>query len=318
MSYTDEQIAEVVGLKDKGTKHRDISEQVFGTRSSASSVHNILKRYHPEYVEGKEPEGLLKIVSFDIETSPMKSYHWGLFKQFIALNQIVDNWYPLCFSYKELGKPVQRHSLRGFPNYVSGNDNERLLVEACWEVLDDADIIVAHNGRRFDVKKMNAKFLEFGLPRPSPYKVVDTLEIAKSNFALTSNKLDYIMSLLLNDNKMETGGFGLWIGCMNGNHEDWDKMESYCDKDTTGLEEVYMIMRHWDKRHPNIAMNIDDGKEHCTVCGSSELTVLDKNADTGISSFEALRCDGCGHINRRRKNTRSKDQMKNTLMNYAG
>jgi len=324
-------------LKDKGFKHRDISKLVFGKESSASSVHSILNKYHANYTGllpntdfvdvgdlTSQSEPLIhksvrnvRIVSFDIESAPLLSYHWGLFKQNISLKQIKNDWYPLCFSFKELGSPVQNYSLRDFDGYESDNDCEEFLVEECWKVLDDADVIIAHNGRRFDKKKMNAKFLEFGLPEPSPYNLVDTLEIAKNNFAMTSNKLDYIMGLLVDDNKLDTGGFQLWIDCMNGDDEAWDTMIEYCDKDTTGLEEVYLKLRAWDKRAPNITMNIDDGKEHCVVCGGTHLELLDKTHNTSVSSFETLRCTDCGHINRRRKNQRNKSQMVNTLMNVA-
>ena len=264
-----------------------------------------------------EVNNRVKIASFDIETAPMLSYHWGLFKQFININQIKEDWYPLMFSYKFLGEDVQNISLRDFEGYVSGSDCEEYLVEECWKFFDDVDILIAHNGRRFDRKKMNAKFLEYGLPEPSSYKMVDTLEIAKNNFALTSNKLDYLMRKLLNDHKLDTGGFELWIGCMEGEDDAWDVMEEYCNKDTTGLEEVYLKLRAWDKRAPNVAMKIDDGKEHCVVCGSTHLELLDKTHNTGISSFETLRCIGCGHVNRRRKNIKSKQAMNNTLMNVA-
>ena len=288
----------------------DIYEETYPRGAATSPVNNL-----QDAISSAERLNDINIVSFDIETAPMLSYHWGLFKQFISLDQIKEDWYPLMFSYKELGEPVQNVSLRDFEGYVSGNDCEEWLVEECWRLFDDADILIAHNGRRFDKKKMNAKFLEFGLPEPSPYKLVDTLEIAKNNFALTSNKLDYLMRRLLNDHKLDTGGFDLWIGCMEGNDDAWDVMEEYCNKDTTGLEEVYLKLRAWDKRAPNVSMHIDDGKEHCVVCGGTHLVQLDKTHNTGVSSFTTLRCTDCGHVNRRRKNTRSKQAMQNTLMN---
>jgi hypothetical protein len=323
--FTQEEIETIVALKNDGMRHRDISQAVFGKSTAASTVHYVLSRYHPSYT-GLMPDDVLgvnknlarsdiNIYSFDIETAPIKSYHWGLWQQNIGLNQIVEDWFVLMFSYKKLGEAVKNVSLRDFEGYKSGRDCEEQVVEACWEILDDADIIIGFNGRRFDCKKMNAKFLEYGLPTPSPYKIVDPMEIAKSNFALTSNKLDYIMGLVLNDHKLDTGGFGLWVGCIEGNKESWDTMREYCDKDVTGLEEVYLKLRAWDKRAPNMSLHVDDGKEHCVVCGSTSLTKEEKKAHTSVSSFEVLRCGDCGHLNRRRKNTRTKEQSVNTLMN---
>ena len=289
--------SEYYGMGEERLERGNREYDVYATGKVQSVVNNISgARKLQKKING------VKIASFDIETAPMLSYHWGLFKQFISIEQIKEDWYPLMFSYKFLGEPVQNISLRDFDGYESGNDCEEWLVEACWKFFDDVDILIAHNGRRFDRKKMNAKFLEYGLPEPSSYKMVDTLEIAKNNFALTSNKLDYLMRKLLNDHKLDTGGFELWIGCMEGDEDAWDLMEEYCNKDTTGLEDVYLKLRAWDKRAPNVSMHIDDGEEHCVVCGSINLEKLDKTHNTGISSFETLRCTDCGHINRRRKN----------------
>ena len=74
-------------------------------------------------------------------------------------------------------------------------DDERIVLEA-WSLFDQADIIVAHNGKRFDVNKCNGYFLKYGLPKPSPFKVIDTLEIAKKNFNLPFKSLEYLAKFL--------------------------------------------------------------------------------------------------------------------------
>ena len=83
------------------------------------------------------------------------------------------------------------------------------------EILDEADIIIAHNGDRFDLRKIKARFLSNGIMPPMPYKTIDTLKVARKEFALTSNKQDYITKLLGVQEKLDTD-FQLWVDCMDG------------------------------------------------------------------------------------------------------
>ena len=190
----------------------------------------------------------------------------------------------------------------------------QLVVEELWNVLNECDIVIAHNAIKFDVKKTNAKFLEYGLGIPSPYKVVDTLQIVKENFAATSNKLDYYTKLLSGDGKMEHEGFGLWRGCMEGSKDHWGRMIAYNIQDITELENVYLGVRGWSKKHPNVSNYYEDSDERCNVCGSRDLSP-NGEAHAGISVFEAVTCNECGHNQRKRVNLKSKEKMKNTMVN---
>src|SRR5690606_35926044 len=118
----------------------------------------------------------IKMLFIDIETSKILAYVWGLFKQNIGIKNVVEDWYILCYSAKWLGDDkIINDSLHHHPLPESGRYkfNEHFLVESAWQLLDEAKYVVAYNGRAFDKKKLNAKFLEYGYPEPSPYKVID-------------------------------------------------------------------------------------------------------------------------------------------------
>jgi hypothetical protein len=136
-----------------------------------------------------------RIITLDIETSPILAYVWGLFKQFVNLNQIHTDWSILSFSYKVLGeKKVHHHNTGG--RGASKVRDDRALLKLLWNVLDEADIVVAQNGVKFDMKKINARFLESGMPPPTPFKVVDTMLAARSIAGFTSNKLAWLSEVL--------------------------------------------------------------------------------------------------------------------------
>ena len=72
----------------------------------------------------------------------------------------------------------------------SKRKDDKRITKSLWALyLDEADIVVAHNA--LILKKSNARFLYHDLGLPSPYRSVDTLKIARRNFRITSNKLDY-------------------------------------------------------------------------------------------------------------------------------
>ena len=116
----------------------------------------------------------LKVLLLDIETAPNIGYVWGKYEQDVI--KYIQEWYVLCFTGKWLdsGKTVTL-GLPGFPDYEKNRTDDKALIEELWKMLDEADVVVAHNGDKFDIKKINTRFLVHGLTPPAPYKPVDTL-----------------------------------------------------------------------------------------------------------------------------------------------
>jgi uncharacterized protein YprB with RNaseH-like and TPR domain/Zn ribbon nucleic-acid-binding protein len=238
-----------------------------------------------------------KVLIFDIETTPILAYTWGLWQQNIPIGAIVDDWKVLCWSAKWLG----HHKMY---NANTLYDSEEEVVEKLWFMLDEAEVVVAHNGKQFDVKKMNAKFMEYRLPQPSYYQVVDTLQVARGNLALTSNKLDWIAKFLEEDRKSKVD-FDLWLDCMNGCPKAYKKMQKYCDQDVRVLERVYLKLRPLDKRTPN--MGAYTGKHCCPACGSQDVYyATDKY--TAAGTYQVYQCVDCGHNMKLRNNTKPKNE----------
>lgn len=210
-----------------------------------------------------------KILLFDIETAPNLAWVWGKYEQdVIAFER---NWYMLTFAAKWLDDPkVIGYKLEDFPLYKKDKQNDRELVKRLWDLMNEADIIIAHNGDAFDVKKANVRFIEHGLTPPAPYKTIDTKKVAKKYFKWDSNKLDDLGQYLGLGRKLDTGGFELWQGCMNGDKKAWAKMLKYNKQDVVLLEKVYIKMRPWMNNHPNIN-SLEDRNNACDGCGSSYL-----------------------------------------------
>jgi len=232
----------------------------------------------------------LKVLFLDIETSPNLGWCWGKYEQNII--KFEQESYMLCFTAKWLGsKEVITFGLDDFPAYKKDKKNDSELVKKLWELLDEADIVVAHNGDSFDIKKTNARFLMNGLGPPSPFRSIDTKKVAKKYFLLNSNKLDDIGKNLNVGKKLSTGGFKLWLGCMDGNETCWKKMKKYNKQDVVLLEDVYLKLRPWINPHPNVGINIC--KHSCNNCGGSRLQRRGFSYSRQVK-YQRFQCTSCG------------------------
>lgn len=204
-----------------------------------------------------------RIVFIDIETAPSLGWVWGKWEQ-----NVIDfkaDWYMLSFAWKWLGKKsVHVLGLNDFPEYEKDKSNDKQLVQKLWEIFDEAEIVIAHNGDSFDILKANTRFISHTMPPPSPYKTVDTLKIARKAFKFDSNKLDELGRYLGIGRKLAHTGFHLWKGCMDGEEKSWTLMKRYNKQDIILLEKIYFLMRAWATTHPNV----NHGETACPKCGS--------------------------------------------------
>lgn len=237
---------------------------------------------------------LPKILIFDIETAPIKAFTWWIFDQNIWLNQIIDDWFMLTWSAKWLWeKEVIHERLTG--KEALKKDDKR-ITKGLWRLINEADIIIAHNWDRFDVKKMNTRFLKYWLPHPKPYKTIDTLKVLRKNFALTSNKLDYACEFLWLPKKIDTGGFDLWTKCYNWDDVALELMDTYCQNDVLILETVYLRVRPYIKNHPNIWIYTND-KLMCHNCGSKDIVEIWYEYSNKYK-YSVCRCNECWALNK--------------------
>lgn len=234
-----------------------------------------------------------KILFYDIETSLAKSYHFQQWKVNLSQKQKIQESHLLSHAWawgdgEVTGSILTREEMLA-------HDPERLVLE-CWSLLDNCDVLVAHNGKRFDVRKVNSYFLQYGLPPPSPYRVIDTLLIAKQKFALPFNSLAYLAEFLDVEQKIDTGGVDLWIQCDQGSQEALDKMNEYCMGDIVTLRGVYNRLIGWSNDGVNLALYSDHGAS-CPHCSSDDVSVIQgKYSHTVARKYQAYRCNGCGAV----------------------
>lgn len=222
----------------------------------------------------------MNILYFDLETSPILGYAWQMWEAKIL--SIERGTGLLAFAYKINDGKTRVVSTR--------THTEREMVKLLWKLFNEADVLCAQNGDRFDVRKANMFFVKYKLRPPAPYKTVDTLKIARKSFKFDSNKLDNLAEFLLGERKLDTD-FSLWLDCMAGNKKALTKMERYCKHDVDLLYRVYQELKGWSTSHPN--HNLYSGNTHrCPVCGGK--TQKRGFMYTRVGKYQRYQCVECG------------------------
>ena len=197
-----------------------------------------------------------KILLFDIETSRIKfqvnSFRTG--EQYVGWKNIKekqDDWFILSWAGKWLFHPDT------FGDVVTPAEakkrNDKRIAKSLHKIIREADFVIAHNGDKFDIRKINWRFLLHGLEPATRYQSIDTLKKSRQVFGATSHAMDYLCWQLGYDTKHETDR-KLWEDCEAGDQLALKRMYEYNSNDTYMLEDLYVGMRGWMKTHPNFAV----------------------------------------------------------------
>lgn len=229
----------------------------------------------------------MKTLLLDIETTPNISYTWGLFDQTVSLAQLEEPSRVICVGWKWLGQ--KRVGL--LSEWQHGHEG---MVQGIWDLLDEADVVMTYNGKRFDIPHLNREFVEAGLVPPAPYEQIDLFQTVRSKFRFVSNKLEHVSDRLGLDGKIEHEGFRLWLDVMDGKAEARRKMTEYCKRDVVLLEELYDLLKAWITNHPN--QRLYGKPDCCPTCGTDEPMHKDGFRRTKVSVFQRWRCNICGAV----------------------
>lgn len=249
---------------------------------------------------------------WDIETSPIISYNWGIWEQNAI--EIIEDYQILSVAWQWVGeKKVYCVGQDDFKSYKPGVNDDTDVVKALWKLLDKCDYAIAHNGDSFDVKKANTRFMVRELPPPSPYKQIDTKKIARRVAGYTSNRLKDLARDLHVNQKGDPGGFGTWKGCLAGDKKAWSKMKRYNRQDIPPLMDLYIKFRAWDKNGFNYNV-ADQHPESCPKCGESDMRPGMKYYSTKNGRYQYWRCADCGGVAKQRL---AEKQDKDMRMKYV-
>lgn len=215
-----------------------------------------------------------KMLFVDIETAPILMSSWSQRPPHAGAVYVVRDTYILMFSYKWAHeKTVKTVALPDFPGYKKNRHDDKALCGALHALLDEADIVCAHNGTSFDVPKIQSRLIVNGYGPPSPFKQIDTLRAARRAFKFDSNKLDNIGRYLNEGRKIPNTGAEMWRACVeDGDPMAFAAMRKYCKQDTELLVRVYERIKSWIPNHPDMRLYREaNTTPECPSCESADV-----------------------------------------------
>jgi len=294
MKWTKKMENRLSSLCDKWLSDSCISSKMWIT------IDSVNKKRHRMWIKTNKYFDNPKILFLDIETSPLELYAWSLRDEYSSIEKIIQDWFIIAYSAKWLWDDKMISWVQSSKEIIHKDDKR--LVKELWLLENEADIIIAHNGDGFDIKKINTRFIKHWLNMPSPYRTIDTLKVARKMFWATSNKLDYWCDYLWLKRKEETGWLQLWKDCLKWDGEALSKMSEYNKNDVVILESLYLKLRPYITNHPKIWL-YQWIKLACWNCGWTSFTNV-WYTYTDYNKFSTYRCNDCWALNRSRVATK--------------
>lgn len=317
----DERAQTYLKALNTGMTYRQVGEMY---DSSADAVRNVVRRYNArmtgsyagyteispaklkninsvdvdsaetaEEVLATVPKYSPKIVTIDIERMPNVGFFWHPRTRdgWISETMVMEPSRMISFAAKVLNGPVFFSS-----EYHHGREQ---MLKSLWTVMDEADILITYNGKRFDVPHIAGELRDNGFKSYRPFKQIDLLQSVKQKFGYDYKTLASVASRWGLSEKMDTGGFDLWRKCYNGDAEAWDTMRKYNMQDVRVTEAVYLSNLSWlSGSIPNLGLWVfsEDGFI-CPACSSTKV-VESGTATTGVTRYVAYVCKDCGYRSR--------------------
>lgn len=172
---------------------------------------------------------------------------------------------------------------------TNGMHDDYALCKYIWDLLDEADIVVHHYGDNFDVPKVMARFMFYGMGAPSSFETMDTKKLY-SKIGLPSKKLNEIGRYLGVGEKDGSHG-DLWFDMYNGCPKARDAMRKYNNKDVSLTAEILLKVLPYIKAPTSLNKYNGTGKA-CT-CGSHNYQSRGVQA-TRNKFKKRYQCQDCG------------------------
>ncbi len=235
-----------------------------------------------------------RVLLFDIETTHSIVAKFGLRDEYVPHGNVLQEAYIVCAAWQWLGeRAIQAVSVLDDPQrYKKTPHDDRHVVTTLHRVLSEADVVIAHNGDRFDLRWVNGRILFHRMAPLPPLATIDTLKVSRRVFMLNSNRLDFLGKHLGFGGKINTPP-GLWIDVLRGGEQAVkaiNTMVRYNKGDVKLLRQVYERLLPFIPDHFNRGL-VADG-DGCPRCGSDK--VQRRGVHKAMTrTYQRYQCSAC-------------------------
>lgn len=229
----------------------------------------------------------MRILALDTENAPNLACTWGIHDQRISYDDIFQEWFFISAQWQFIGdKKVSHISVLDDPKrYKKDRTDDYVVVKKCHELIEECDIVIGHNIKGHDLKKLYAKFIEYGFTPPKEPFIVDTLQVSRK-FGFTSRKLGDLCRKLELTQKLSHGK-GLFLQAALGNQPAIKEIVTYGLGDIPTVIQLYNVLLPYITNHPN--RNAFSTKACCPNCGGTKFQK--RGRERGKQTYG---CTACG------------------------
>jgi uncharacterized protein YprB with RNaseH-like and TPR domain len=167
----------------------------------------------------------------------------------------------LCMSYESSERPGEIITLRtdelnpkDWKRGIRGNDRE--IVKRANEVIRDHDIVIAHNGRFFDIPFLRTRAIVHRLAPLHDMVVVDPVRIARSKLRFQRNTLQRILDTLNIAEKKTPLDLSVWMDVLhNGDQGAMNIIVEHCEADVRALSAMLPTVRPFIRQFDSMGSN---------------------------------------------------------------
>lgn len=160
------------------------------------------------------------------------------------------------------------------------------------DAMDEADIITGHYVNGADRKWLNSLFRDHGLRFPSPYKVIDTLAIARRELGDESMQLGALCTRYGIPTKQGAYNADVARAACAGVKKAQRELRSYNKADVEASTGLYAVMLPLAKGHPHVAPNRGGDENICPRCGSNDVRRSGTHSPA-VYVYKRFLCNDC-------------------------
>ncbi len=235
----------------------------------------------------------LRILLLDLELTFAIYYAYpSKREQYLSDKNIIHDQFCTCAAWKWHDE-VSTYAIKITDDKKRFKKNFRddyIIAVKLHELMTQADIIVAHNGDKFDILHANTMFRKHGLGPIPARKSIDTLKMARKYFAFPGNSLDSLAKRFGSKGKNQKPN---WYKMTDGDAKEINIATRYCKNDVIELEKVFNEIKPYITTFPTLRKYRDNISE-CEACYSKSLRNKGLDFD-GRKQYKRIKCICCGH-----------------------
>lgn len=216
----------------------------------------------------------------------------GLKNKYLGPSE-VDEWgRTICHAYQWL----EDRSVSFMSEWEEGG--RRGFLERTAALIAEADVIVGHNMRDFDLPHLMGEFILENIPTPPKPKVFDTLRVMQKEGNLENNQLDTLDKRFGFRGKTDKYRIDMAMAAVAGDVNAQKRIERYAKGDIRATKRVYLRLRPLGRL--NLGVFVDGNAPVCPACESTKVQRRGYQT-TAAGRYPRFQCTACGAWSRGKK-----------------